>query len=984
MINEVFKKKYSQLNKEQKEAVDTIDGPVMVIAGPGTGKTQILTLRIANIILKTDTPAEAVLALTFTEAGVTAMRKRLTEIIGTQAYQVKITTFHSFCNDIIRNYPEDFGHIIGANPITEPEKITMMQEIITQANLKNLTTFGDKFYYLKAIMGGIDNLKREGVTPEKFSDLLDQEEKNFANIEDLYNEKGAYKGKMKTKYQDLQKHIEKNKELLKVYGLYRESLIKNKLYDFTDMIVEAMSVLEKNEDLLMRLQEQHQYILVDEHQDTNNAQNKILELLSNFHPDPNLFVVGDEKQAIYRFQGASLENFLYFKNLYPAAKLINLQQNYRSTQTILDSAFSFMKKGIELKSHQEHQETKIQLYEFGEVDAENYFVAENIREKIEEGTQPEEIAIIYRNNSDALPIASMLSKFGIPYISESNQSVLDDTDIKKLIYILRAIRNFGEPMHFLRALHVDFLGAAPLDLFKLSSYSRTHRKNPFEILNSEEESKLSGMNETSLLELAKKFSHWNEIANNNSAMIAFEEIIRDSGMLTYILKRPGAVEKIAKVRNLFNQVSQMISKNRDSNLIDFIDQIELAIENNIEIKTSANFDTKGKVQLMTAHRSKGLEFEQVYLIGAYDGHWGNKTRRELIKLPKSIFALSKASTIEESEEDDERNLFYVALTRAKKSVNISYSKTNLIKKEQLLSYFVQEIKPELVEKCDAEKYESRFSQNREILFAAPKISEPSLNDKELVGQLFERYGLSPTHLNNYLKCPWKYFYQSLIGLPEAPNRYFALGNAVHWGLKVYFDHLSKDEDMGQNFLIKKFSESLTKQPLTQEEYLDLSAHGKEILAGWFDFYHDTFKNSTLNEYPVSDIELAPGVSINGKIDKIEVNDGKNVNVVDYKTGKPKSRKEMEADGDYERQLTFYKLLLSKSGKFNMESGEIDFISPDNKAKWHKEKFVIQPEQVEELEQTILKVADEIRSLAFWDKFCDEPDCEYCALRKMLS
>ena len=436
-----FKIHYDQLNSEQKKAVDAIEGPVMVVAGPGTGKTKILTLRIANILKKTDTQPESILALTYTESGVVAMRSRLAEIIGSEAYRVTISTFHGFANNIIRNYPEEFPYIIGANSITDVDQYKIMEEIITTSELSILRPFGDTFYYLRSALSTINKLKQEGVDPDKFEEIVLAEEKRFVLIDDLYYDKGVHEGKMRGKYQDMQKHIKKNKELAVLYYAYQKTLRDRRLYDYSDMIMEVSSVLDKNNDFLLTLQEKYQYFLIDEHQDTNNAQNRIIELLANFFDNPNVFMVGDEKQAIFRFQGASLENFMYFKNRYKGAKLITLVNNYRSTQAILSLATSLIKKG-ELEAQAKHPNKKIPLYAFNSTDAETYFLARHIQERIKDGAKPEEIAVLCKENADALPIADMFEKIGVPFMVESDQNVLQDEDIKKLLLILHAIKYF--------------------------------------------------------------------------------------------------------------------------------------------------------------------------------------------------------------------------------------------------------------------------------------------------------------------------------------------------------------------------------------------------------------------------------------------------------------------------------------------------------------------------------------------------------------
>ena len=271
-IKEKFNINYKNLNPEQKSAVDEIEGPIMVIAGPGTGKTHLLTMRIANILDKTDIPPEAILALTFTESAVTSMRKNLSEIIGTMAYRVTITTFHGFANNIIKDYPDEFPGIISSTNISNVDQIKIIRNIIDNSSFTILKPWGNNYYYVQSIIHAIGGLKQQGFLPDDFKKLIDEQEEEFENTEDLYHKTGVHKGKMKGKYITLKKNNERNKELAIVYKEYQSDLKNAHFYDFSDMIIEVKNVLLKNNNLLLILQEQYQYILVDEHQDTNEGQ----------------------------------------------------------------------------------------------------------------------------------------------------------------------------------------------------------------------------------------------------------------------------------------------------------------------------------------------------------------------------------------------------------------------------------------------------------------------------------------------------------------------------------------------------------------------------------------------------------------------------------------------------------------------------------------------------------------------------------------
>ncbi|MCX6713026.1 MAG: ATP-dependent DNA helicase [Candidatus Vogelbacteria bacterium] len=995
MITEEFKQAYARLNKAQKEAVDAIDGPVMVAAGPGTGKTQILALRIANILLKTDTKPENILAITFTESGVTAMRRRLRDIIGNGAYRVAINTFHGFCNEIIRNRPEDFPAIIGAVNITEADQVRVLEEVFSELTLDKLTTFGDPFYYLKDAKSAVGKLKQEGVSPEHLAAKIAEYEKSFWSIDDLYSTKKGYEGKLKTKYQDELRRIEKNKELAQVYAAYEAKLRAHKYYDFTDMIMQMLAALGRDEDLLLSLQETYQYLLVDEHQDTNNAQNGILELLAGHFSELNLFVVGDEKQAIFRFQGASLENFRYFRHKYPSVKMIVLEENYRSSQAILDSAHSLLAGEKRLLARAGHTALPIVVFEVATEEAEEYLVAKKISEQIVGGVKPEEIAVIYRENRDALPFGAMLGKLGVPYAIESNQDLLDDSAVRKLLVILRAVNDFGQSERFIESLHLDFLNIDPLDIFKFTAAVGKERVNAYDAGKHRHFLETAGVEEPNkILAWYAKLAELATLAKNEDAALAFEKIVRESGLLGAIIAGEDSVERIGKINTLFDEVQALIEKKRDAKLADLMAYLAMLDEHDIRLKKAGSEAPAGRVRLMTAHGAKGLEFDEVFIVRANDKHWGNKSHRELISLPPAIFAREGEEVIEEPDSnDEERRLFYVALTRAKKVVTISYAKQNRDLKELLPTMFLSELDPALWQAGDSRSYEASLAAEPGLRYAEPQSVGLRLADRDFIRDLFRTRGFAVTHLNNYLECPWKYFYMNLLRLPKAPERHMLYGSAVHKALEDFFNQFKENGEPSKEFLLAAFAGALAGQPIPESEYDTYLKRGEAALSGYYDEYHGTWRDNVLTEFDIKGIVLDDNTVLTGKIDKLEFLDGSNkVNVVDYKTGKPKSRGKIEGKADGEesegaikRQLAFYKLLLDRydGGKYKMVSGEIDFVEPNASGKYKKEPFTVSETEVSDLETLIKRVADEILNFSFWDRRCDDKDCEFCALREMM-
>lgn len=991
-----FEDNYAMLNPEQRQAVDTIEGPVMVVAGPGTGKTQILTLRIANILKQTDTDPGNILALTFTEAAAGNMRKRLAKLTGNSAHEVEIATFHGFSNSIINRFPEYFGNILDAKAMTQVDQVEVIQQLMLDIDdLEVLRPFGDTFYYVRPIISSINQLKREGVSPEKFAQVVVKEKSIFEAVEDLYYDSGAHKGKMKGKYQKQARQIDKNEELAKIYATYQKTIREQKRYDFADMIMETITALTENEDLLLQVQEQYQYILVDEHQDSNNAQNKLLELVASFYDNPNLFVVGDEKQSIFRFQGASLENFYYFKHRYPEAVLVTLRQNYRSTQSILNTAHDLLTGPEELQANVKYEEQPISVYAVPDTDTEHYFVASEISKLIESGVSGSEIAVLYRNNRDAYPSGHMLDKLGVPFVIESDEDLFSDTELAKLILVLRAVNDLSDSEALAKALHVDFLGLDQLDVFKLIRSSSQKRKYTLaDIVAAPDLQKDLGLRNTKALdELYANLEHWAQRSHNVDLITFMEEVVRQSGYLQHVLALPNAAEHLDTLDDLLGEARSLLEGGKAS-LADFFQYLDTLSKHNMATPKKRRRRNADKVRLMTAHRSKGLEFDYVFIVGAYSGHWGNKRKVELLPLLEGAFLYDDtvdSPQLELQANDDERRLFYVALTRAKQHVMISYAEQGSDGKEQLPSPFIDEITDDLIEYADTGSVAEEWRERRELLFASPTVKGHDFADPDFVRNLFIKTGFSVSALNNYLKSPWQYFYRNLLRIPSAPSKHQAYGIAVHAAVHDLFEAFKHSQPADSMFLVDRFRHHLDQQGyLSEAEYKESLQKGEVNLAYWYDAYSSDWNRQTLNEFRVNGVYLSEDVRLTGVFDKVEFISDTEVNVVDYKTGKPKTRNHImgntkDSTGDYYRQLVFYKLLLRhfQGGRYKMVSGEIDFIEPDTKGNFRKEKFEITDSEVDELEQTILQAAEDIMNLRFWDQTCDPEKCDYCDLWELL-
>jgi len=985
--NSIFQQEHNRLNAEQKQAVDTIEGPVMVIAGPGTGKTQILTLRIANILLKTQINASNILALTFTQAAATNMRERLLKIIGNEAHVANIFTFHAFCSNIIEQNPDDFWGLLGMKVADEIQKVQILESIIDANPFEHIKPFGKPYFYVSEALKAISDLKREGVSPDELKEFVDQDRKDFEAIPDKESTRVA--GSLKGEYQLQLKRIEKNAELQQLYVAYQKGLQENDVYDYDDLIMTVLEKLRSDEDFRLRQMEKYQYILVDEHQDSNNAQNKILELLTSFHKNPNIFVVGDEKQAIFRFQGASVENFRKFTKQFPEAILITLTQNYRSTQTILDSAIQLLSAHDQkLTAHAKHINKPITVAVAETPDAEIANITSRIQQDLKGGIRADEIVILTRKRAHMKPIAQALVQAEIPVFLDIDEDVFENDTIRKLIILLQAVANYAQGEYLFPALHLDFFNIYPLDLYKLTQLVSRSRIELADALSSNSKLQEYGLRDIeNIHKIFTKLGEWYVLAQQSSLHSLIHTVVQDSGMLQHILKDANPILAVAPLRELYDNI-QAIDQENTWKLKDFFTYLQKLKQHNIRIKLKIHSQSVGKVQLMTVHSAKGLEFDHVYIPYVQDTIWGGRKKSNLFKLPDAVYDLNT----DDETDSDEKRLFFVALTRARRHVCISYAKTKVDGSIALASPYVEDILPAL------KKLEESTSQEFVSLDIPIDQSKMIGEFSSFVKAAFEKYGISVSALNNYLKCPWRYFYTNLVRVPSGKDKTLMFGNAVHNALTYFYKHFKETGEKSCDYLLEAFEKSAKQEMFTKAEIGDALVRGKQILIDYYRQYEDVFSRNVQVKVripevrlPYSDIEGTESIKITGELDLVEYlnNSLTQVNVVDFKTGKARSRNEIlgktkNADGNYYRQLVFYKLLLHHfKPNWEMKQGMLDFVQVDSKGAFHKEAFEISSEDMIKLQDQVHEAAKDILSIGFWNRFCDDVDCQWCALRKSL-
>ncbi len=994
MDTKAFQSAYERLNASQKEAVDTIEGPVLVIAGPGTGKTQILTLRIANILLKTDTPPENILALTFTESGARAMRERLQSYIGNAAYRVSIHTFHEFAGTLIRAYPDAYERAVGGRPATDLEKVGLIEDIIDTGKIKTLRPNGNPTYYVKPILSAIALMKREYITPDAFKAIIEHQEAELATTVKIH-EKGAHKGKVRGEYHKREKELKKNRELLYLYRTYDSLLSAHNLFDFEDMIFETVRALERNEDMLRDLQERFLYILADEHQDVNGSQNRILELLASFHDRPNVFVVGDEKQAIFRFQGASLENFLYFEERFPHTKTIALTNNYRSRQNILNLAHSLITQvdspaaALRIPLEALPGEDGFMTWaSYPHAAVEDDAVVSHIETLLKADTDAKEIAIILRSNREVEAYATALRKRGVTVAASADGDILHHPITTTVRSLIKAVLEPSNETALFSVLHYSFWQIPREDLvniFRARSFSHPLAK----IISDDDFLQTLSLREPERIRtVAMVLRDTHERLSNQAAHRVLEHLLTASGFIDHLM-RTDPQEGGRVLRRLYDEIEALVTAHRATTLTEVDRLFSLYIEHGLPLSAPYIRTSTTAVTVMTAHKSKGLEFEHVFVPHLTDARWGDTTPTQHFKIPITKHVNDDAY----DSLDDERKLLYVAMTRAKIGLYLSYATENSDGRSLGPSPLMADISPDVLKITDTADAEASFNP----LSALAEEPRQSLIDISVLRATLAERGISATALNNYVKSPWIYLYRNVFRMPSVQDESLQFGTALHNTMRRLTTHHTKTNTLPEPPLIKQSLEAeLERLPLSVEEYTRLHERGFEAILRYVDTLQATWPARTEEErhfearLPTGLAEW-PEVFLTGSLDRLDFDDdGRLMRVIDYKSGKPRTRGYIEgttkdSNGDYKRQLTFYALLLSlqSDDRLHTKTGCLSFLEADEKGNIHEEEFIVTEEEIATLKTEIIRVTEEITNGAFLNAPCDATICEYCDLVESL-
>jgi DNA helicase-2/ATP-dependent DNA helicase PcrA len=1032
---QAWKMAYERLNKAQKLAVDTIEGPVMTIAGPGTGKTQLLTVRIGNILMNTDVFPHNILCLTYTDAGAVAMRKRLESFIGPEAYNVGIYTFHAFCHSIIRDNMHFFGDFRDLQLVTDVEEAEIFRILIDRFDedhpLKKLK--GDEYYEARRLKNLFTLMKQEKWTASVIQSAFEQYSETIldpltspiiwgkSGIDSMgkpYKKGDFNEAKARTELERYRKGLSAAGEL----DNYNLIMTTKERYDYQDMILWVIRKFKEYDDLLAKYQERYQYIMVDEYQDTNGAQNELLFLLADYWEQPNLFIVGDDDQSIFRFQGANMNSIIDFKRKYEPVEIV-LTENYRSSQQILDRAKLLIENNEErlanIYSHimkdlnaanPENQNISVEPHILRYLNAkhEEVGIVGKISELHLQGVPYNKMAVIYTKHRTADDLVKYFSQKRIPINVKKRVNVLYENEVFRIIKILEYLESeysnpfSGEALLF-EILHYDFFGLSPLDLASISVFcsqgkesedDKTSRMKWREIIGNEQKLSEAGVDKvTEVRAVSSILESWIHAIPNVTIQTLLEKIITESRMLDQMLKSPDHVWKLQLINTFFDYIKNEAAKVKQLSLKNTVALIHLMQDTNIEMPVYRIISNENGINFLSAHSAKGLEFDHVFIMRCNQNMWEEKRfGNDNYVLPPTLSATSK-----ENSQEDDRRLFYVAMTRAKNYLYISYPEKNEDEKPLQPSKFVAEIK-----KSDNEEQFVHIEEEAIVAYKAELMKyqqgEVKLLDDDHVDKVLENFKISATSLNKYLKCKVSFYFENILRVPLGRSVSMGFGNAMHYALEMFFRDIEKSNPRSYGsvqLLLEFFSKGMEKyrSHFTFQEFDNYSKHGQKILSEYYQEYSNTWLWPTgyEMEYNISSTEYQ-GVPISGKLDRINIYRD-HVSVTDYKTGRYDAAKlkipvedGSDLGGDYWRQIMFYKLLLEgdKKHQWLLKSGTMDFLEKETySGKYKKQEFNIVQAQTDMVGRQLVQAYSDIKNHIFTPG-CGEETCRWCnfVLRNM--
>lgn len=956
-----------ELNPQQKEAVATTEGPLLIIAGAGTGKTTVIARRIAYIIEKKLAKPAEILALTFTDKAASEMEERVDQLVPYGFIDTWISTFHAFGDRVLRDNAIDIGLSPDFKVLSRPQQVLFLQQNLFRLNLNYYRPLSNPTKFVSAMLTFFSRLKDENISVKEFA--------IFAN---------KYKSQEKTE-------ILKIKELEEAYEKYEKYKDEAGFLDFGDQVIKVIDLFKKRPAILKSYQAKFKYILVDEYQDTNFAQNQFVTLLASSHK--NVCVVGDDDQSIYKFRGAAISNILEFAKNFPKAKQVVLTQNYRSTQAILDSAYKLIRNNdpdrLEVKNKID-KKLKSTKRDYGLIPQEIFsdtiseeadLVAEQIVNLISKNKSKSkytyrDFAILVRANSQADPYLRTLNMKGIPHKFVGSSGLYQQPEVSLLISFLTAITNFEDSLNLYQLATSEIYNLDSLDAIKLISYAKRKTRSLYYVFKNMDSStkddlEISKESQVVIKKILSDLEDAIKVSRRDNAGRVLYEFLKKSGYLKRLdqqesIENQLKIQNIAKFFEKIKEFEQVASIKTTHQFIDFLEAIRGAGDDPATVEFDPDLDA---VNVITVHSAKGLEFPVVFMVGLVSDRFPTRSRIEAIEVPQEIIRETLPSGDWHIQE--ERRLFYVGTTRAKNILFFSWSRDIGSKRFKKISPFILES----LDKVKSSAQPPKLSPLKKIEKFAPRpvqVTQTAFFNVDVLK-------LTQGSLDDYLTCAFKYRYIHILRLPILRHHAIVYGSALHAAVAAFNRSKKSGKLISLPQLLQVFENSWDSEGFLSIQHEEKrKVQGKLAIAQFYKREAKSKNTPSLIEQPFK--FSLPGVTINGRFDRVDIGPGSKIEIIDYKSSENIDQERADAQARESTQLAIYALYYFKAHKimpqkvslYFLETGIIGSHIPTVKDLEKTEKLIT---------ETAKKIHNDTTSNHFAANpkyFGREPACNYCA------
>ena len=963
-------KEEKKLNKEQLEAITHGKGPLLIVAGAGTGKTTVITERIKYLISKNFASPKEILALTFTDKAAREMEERVDVALPMGYSLMWIATFHSFCDRLLRQEVLNIGLDPKFKLMTQAETIQLLKKNLFKLELDYFRPMGNPTKFLDGLVGHFSRLKDEDISPDEYSRWVQaqgarRKPSSRAQVEGMQSEQ--------------QEETKKYLELAKAYQDYEAIKTEEGLMDFGDLIGNTLRLFRKRKKILQEYQKQFKYILVDEFQDTNIAQYELLKLLAPPSERPNLTVVGDDSQSIYKFRGAAISNMLQFMKDYKGAKQVVLTNNYRSTQTILDHAYKLIKHndpdtleaslGIskDLKKQRNIAENPVEFLYADRVENEAEIVTKKILQLVkEENYRYSDFAILVRANNHADAFVRAFGRAGLPYQFLGPGMLFRQAEVKELIAYLKVLYNFEDSVAFFKVLSMDIFNLSGRDLAAIGNFAKKQHFSLFESCEAIEKITVSGKTKEAIEKLVGMIHrHLGLISKETAGQILYF-FLEDTGLLKSLTSFTTEKEerKAQNIAKFFDKLKTYEVEHEDASISAVCDWIDLSLElGESPLASDLDWTQINAINILTCHSAKGLEFPVVFLVNLVAQRFPTMERREQIPIPQTL--IKEILPLGDYHLEEERRLFYVGMTRAMD--RLFFAAASFYgegKRERKISQFVPEALGEESIKKTPLKSIKEGNQLSFLDWNKP-VEEQTNSVRAPVNYL------SFSQIETFQTCPFQYRLRYLQRIPVPQAAAASFGETIHKTLRDFYEGVKEGKKLTKADLLKLFNTNWSSEGYSSKAHEEKAKkRGEKMLSLFFKQLDSKIVPVDLEKPFI--IKVSHKLRLGGKIDRVDQK-GKILEIIDYKTGKVLDQKEV----DKSLQMTAYALAVTDPGIYGKKPEEIIlsfyFLETGEKKSTKRTK-----EQLEKAKADFVKKAKEVEKSSFEAK--SGPWCDFCEFK----